>query len=413
MLLKTTPILPIVLAAMPIRSNEISLPVVVRDHLLRTTSEIVVTGRLFDSSAGSWVGNRPGIDGLPTRDQSDCKPVPGRCILQTSDAFPGWPGRIAVRLDRIVDGSLTQECSGTLVGPNFVLTASHCVHSDTEPGDSNWISDSFYVRPGFDRGRDLPLSPTDSRPLPPVRVLKSWISKSSLPENRFSDSAYGGDDDWAVLELERDVGTELGWARVAPLDSSLSGRKCHVLSYPAVPLWLDADSLQDTATRRDSLSHSWAAASWNGSPGNGWYYPVSAWRGESGSGLLDCPDSGCMGGQITVRGTRWFSNIFSSLDSVMSGIICAILKDVKVPVSLAAPLVRRSIRLAGEGAFLRGISDRDGEWKVLTQDGRTIVGPIRGKSFSIERERLPYGIVLVVFRERGEAPVVRRWLRPR
>lgn len=413
MIHKTTPLLLLVVAAMPIRSNEISLPVVIRDHLLRTTSDVVVTGRLFDSTDGSWVGTRPGIEGLPTRDQSDCKPVPGRCVLQTSDAFPGWPGRIAVRLDRIVDGGLVQKCTGTLVGPSFVLTASHCIHSDYVSGDSGWISDLFYVRPGFDRGRDLPISATDSRPLPPVRVLKSWIPKSSLPEFRNSDSGYHGDDDWAVLELERDVGTELGWAQVAPLVPSRSGKKCHVLSYPAVPLWFDRNSPGDTATRRDSLSHSWASVNRREGLRMGWSYPVEAWRGESGSGLLDCPDSACMLGKIAVRGTRWFPDLFSSLDSVMSGIVSAILKDVQVPVSIAPPKEHRPIRLAVDGPFLRGTSDRDGEWRVLNLDGRAIDRSIQGRSFAIERGRLPSGGVLVVFREPGAAPVVQRWSQPR
>ena len=145
----------------------------------------------------------------------------------------------------------------------------------------------------------------------------------------------------------------------------------------------------------------------------GWSYPVEAWRGESGSGLLDCPDSVCMLGKIAVRGTRWFPNHFSSLDSVMSGIVSAILKDVQVPVSIVPPKEHRPIRLAVDGPFLRGTSDRDGEWRVLNLDGRAIDRSIQGRSFAIERGRLPSGVVLVVFRERGAAPVVQRWSQPR
>ena len=208
-------------------AKSVTLPVVVRDHLTQKSTEIQVTGKMWDSTAGSWVGTRAGIDGLPTVMpiwQGGVTPQ-YRLPISPNKAAVGWPERIAMRFDQIYLDTSYQRCSATLVGPKFVLTAAHCLIDNPTDGtiQNVWVSDSFVVRPGFNLG----VSATGFNR---VRVVKSWVSRSKFPEG----TTYPGDDDWAILELDRDVGTELGWARVVPIDYSKSLQWMHTLSYPLI-----------------------------------------------------------------------------------------------------------------------------------------------------------------------------------
>jgi len=395
-------------------ASPVSQVVLVRDHVAGATRVDTIVGELDDSTAGSWVGTRPGVEGLPTPAfVSDTTPYANRRILQRTDAPPGWPGRIAVRLDQIgAQGEMQQQCSGTLVGPNFVLTGAHCLRLENEV-DTNiqagWFGDPFYARPGFDKGRDLPISVNDDHPLPPVRVVKSWIPRASV-RGIAPDSICEHGCDWAVLELERDVGTELGWACVAPVHTSLLGKSFHILSYPAAPLLFTIDSMSDTATRSDSLSHWWAPIGDASFPSGAWATPASAWQGESGSGMLDCADTNCRSGDAAVRGTRWMVGMFSPIDSAISGIIAAILKSVQVPSSIAKRIAPTGFDLRASGAMLVASAPQEGQWQILSLDGRQLVPQAFGRTISVHIEALGGQVALIVFREPGKAPVVRRWV---
>lgn len=320
-------------------ASTIDHPLVVRDHLAGSSREVQIQARLHDSTGGSWVGTRPGIDGLPTPALDRTGPSTGnRHVLQRTNAPPGWPGRIALRLDFMnILGDFGHECSGILVGPKHALTAAHCVNWRTyERIDQGWVSDSFYVRPGFDRGRDLPDSAGTGR-MEPVRVVKSWVSRSVFDLADQHGFGYAGDDDWALLELERDVGTQLGWAAVGPLEPGAQNRYYHMLSYPSRALCLVGE-VCDTVSRSDSLSHSWGPVDWDPfQEKGGWTTFVAAWGGESGAALLDCEQSHCRAGKAVARATRWSTQGISALDSVMSGVLAKLLEGVKVPVADLEP----------------------------------------------------------------------------
>ncbi len=403
----------------PVRAGVSSWPVVVRDHLAGTSTLIQVPYKLYDSTAGSWVGTRPGIDGLPTPATIWDPPFEqNRHVLQKTDTPPGWPGRIAIRFDRQnVTGTFAHECSGVLVGPKFALTAAHCVnYRSYETIEFGWTSDSNYVRPGFDRGHDLPEANTSGRRMAPVRIVKSWVSRSVFENANERGFPYSGDDDWAILELERDVGTDLGWAAVGPLKPGDENRKYHFLGYPGRPQ-CGTGAFCDTVSRSDSLSHSYTPVELNYWDPTGkdqkldWRPLVNSWFGESGSGFLDCPDAKCLAGRMVVRGTRWTEFAISAVDSIMSGVIATLLKDVKIPASVVT-LSHSNFDLHLDHGFLRATSAMIGEWQILSLDGRNLTTPTLGRSFSISADRLPRGVALVVFRSPGQVPVTQRWTSP-
>lgn len=369
--------------------------VVTRDHLRESSSESLVTGRAGDTTAGSWMGGLPGRMGLPTDPVPQDPPwIAMRRPLVSGDSVPGWPGRAVVRLDRLgYDSVFYPRCSGVLVGPKWVMSGAHClVRPTTTSGiQEEWYADSFFVRPSFDRGRDYP-------GFKPVRVIRTTVSRTQFP----SLASYAGDNDWALLELEADLGTSLGWAQVYPMESNRDGRNVHMLGYPVIPEKCRTGIPCDTVSKKDTLCHSWGPLDklnqGQGVPKD-WIPLVPAWQGESGSAILDCLDDACVRGPLRTRGTRWTIEAINAFDSTMSGVLAKLLEDVKVPVS-AMRSPRHSepgLRTAWTATGLAVETDLPARIEVLDAQGRNVFRTGPGTSWTLGRPAQS-GVVLVVAR---------------
>ena len=395
------------LGALHAKDATVTMTVVVRDYLSGKSSEVQVTGKLWDSTAGSWVGARPqtGRKGLPA--EYPIELPDGRMVyrhpLSPSEAELGWPGRIAARLDmQFGDSTLNPHCSASLVGHKFAMTAAHCVLY-LSPGPTiqeGWISDSVFLRPGFNLGKSAP-------GYDHVRVTKATVMKSKFPDA----NPYEGDDEWALLELEKDVGTDLGWARVIPINYAWPTQWVHMMGYPQDPPKCQAGVACDQTSKKDTLCHSWSDTYFHSldGPKQAWYPMTEVWGGESGSGAFNCPESDCSGKNINVFGVRW-TQALGVIDSVTSGIIAAILKNVKVPPASVLHRSMSELELREQSGQLRASMPRDGEWQILSLDGRTISPPTFGRNLSVPLDRLPRGVALIVFRAPGQVPVMRRWV---
>jgi len=103
-------------------------------------------------------------------------------------------------------------CTATLIGPKHAVTAAHCVY-DLE-------NKSFYDFLKFVPGR----LDTGTKPFGEFKIVKTFIHQGYTGNN---SRLY----DYAVIELETNVGDNLGWAgyEVATSDSTLNSG---IIGYP-------------------------------------------------------------------------------------------------------------------------------------------------------------------------------------
>jgi len=299
---------------------------------------------------------------------------------------------MAGRLDMIYDsGKTIQRCSGFLVGPRQILSAAHCVMTPT-----SWLESEFCFRPGRNLAAD---AMGDC-----YKVNRAYVRKSAFRDRNERDD----DDEWVLLELDSSIGSELGWARIIPIRSSFSGSNTHQLGYP---FYTENSNEQDTTSKTDTLCHSWVPMRKDHDLSDvmSWSPDVPGWPGESGSPSFFCKNSNCTSGDVNVVGVRWTSAI-SSIDSVNSGIIAALLKDVKIPSSVHSRPEPVGFALSASAGVLHGRASVAGQWQALSLDGRSISSPSFGQSFSFDLANVPNGVALIVFRAPGQAPVSRRWI---
>lgn len=90
-------------------------------------------------------------------------------------------------------GRLSTGCTGTLVGPDLVLTAAHCVLDENKGELSPWLT-SFTPNQRKDGKNEA------------VGIEHVWWG-TSLPDTYRAD-------DWAILRLEKRVGDTNGWLGV-------------------------------------------------------------------------------------------------------------------------------------------------------------------------------------------------------
>ena len=163
-------------------------------------------------------------------------------------------------------------CTATLIGPKHAITAAHCVY-DQE-------NNSFYDNLKFVPGR----LDSSTKPFGEFNIQKSYIHKKYADDK---NDLY----DYAVIELESNVGDNLGWAgfQVASTDATFNSG---IIGYPgdkevgtlwgvACPVKIDGSSkilhrcdtyggMSGSAVRlQDKMDMVFAVHTWGNSETNG------------------------------------------------------------------------------------------------------------------------------------------------
>lgn len=106
--------------------------------------------------------------------------------------WPLWPIGANVRLELTFASGESYICSGTMVGPNYVLTAGHCVYVES------YIV-AVTVKPTYDYGSSVYPSADGVS----VITFNQWISNDNY--------SY----DIAIIELNTSIGYQTGWHGMA------------------------------------------------------------------------------------------------------------------------------------------------------------------------------------------------------
>ncbi|PWE18632.1 peptidase S1 [Marinicauda salina] len=152
-------------------------------------------------TAFDGVCNEPGLGDGTCEERTDRADCAGRDRPATiNDHFFGRDDRVLMDTGEFpwsVVGYVTFEaggtCTATLVAPDVLVTASHCVHDDGRLAPAGQ----------FTTGEDLPGGPRTARVIDHL-IDPDWDGA------RFSETDQADGTDWALLRIDRRLGDELG-----------------------------------------------------------------------------------------------------------------------------------------------------------------------------------------------------------
>lgn len=134
------------------------------------------------------IGYRHSVFGIDHRREIEIKQTPfqpiGRIELQAQGVLP-WKNPQG-----------TPICTGTLVGPDLVLTNSHCL---LDRSSGLFTEKSIWFRPALGKkAKEIG-----------ARATKAWLG-TLYPSKQRSE-------DWALIKLDQPLGETFGWLETAPL----------------------------------------------------------------------------------------------------------------------------------------------------------------------------------------------------
>jgi protease YdgD len=100
-------------------------------------------------------------------------------------------------------------CSGVLVGKRLVATAAHCLFNARTQRPMPASAYTFVA--GYERGEYLKAAKVVQ-----IHPAPGWVF-TSAPKDLAARA-----DDWALLELDQDIGSDVGWVALAPPEPGMA-----------------------------------------------------------------------------------------------------------------------------------------------------------------------------------------------
>lgn len=250
----------------PVSSAEGATPPTIAEIVPGAIQE-TVGPRVSTAFAGRATG--PGITAERTSPFADMPLAPD--VLQESIIGPdgrtqqqdtaAYPHRAIGHLEIIQDNSLAY-CTGWLIDRNSILTAGHCAYTG---GTDNPIETAHFIP-----GRNAGVWPYDAASVVEMYAPYEWRFQGKMTH------------DWAVMQLNWDIGAEVGWFGFYSLPGTnrFAGTRARVQGYPADKYlgtqWQMAGTVHHSSNRQV-------------------FYPMDTFGGQSGSPVFKWNRPSCNG----------------------------------------------------------------------------------------------------------------------
>ena len=132
-----------------------------------------------------------------------------------------YPIRTSVRLSTLKNDTISPLCSGSMVAPNYVLTAAHCIKNLFS--DQSYFDYNYFIAPVFNNG-----------------MLNPHFNGSKV-KNIYVTEVDGTEPDIAMLELYEPIGLITGWIGFGfeEDDLKLQESMFYKFSYPSLPNFIN------------------------------------------------------------------------------------------------------------------------------------------------------------------------------